>query len=306
VNGVLNDPSTHAKSAVMLSYLLMCPVIGVYNQSHTVEYKSLIGKAIGVVREGGKCLGDEKQFNGLFSDSAADIVRSGKSMESALARNPAQVTLFQLLRRPEHRRTEVFAHSEGNLILSNVLQAIAAVDGPSAIAGRVVHSFGSPVWTWPPGIIKREYGFTFDWVTWVHFMPSLSISKIGRPSGYLNPFTHGFEHYLHNDPEFQTNRFRFGSAWITLNMDEEGLADALVAMGTNIYRVCDVMHHLANHCFTDSDDVALLYVERIQKRPDIYRALAHHRELVELLIQVMAEGWTSAREQRAIDWLKTL
>ena len=110
-----------------------------------------------------------------------------------LARNPAALAVFDLLRRPRWRRCDIFAHSQGNLILSNALQGIEAVDGRAAIAGRNVHSFGSPAVKWPKGLNHHEHGFTWDPVTWLAGIDaSLSISKVGMPKGSLNPITHSF------------------------------------------------------------------------------------------------------------------
>ena len=304
INGMANTGTDHAKSALALSLVQMCAVIGVYNQTS------------GAFRDFLQCVADKNQFNGPLSLSAANkvavgsVFRGGLPVETAraaLARNPAQVKLFDLLRRPENRLREIFAHSQGNLILSNALQAIAAVDGPESMSGRKVHTFGSPSVNWPAGITKLEHGFTWDPVTFLAgFDFSWSISKVGMPGGSLNPITHGFLEYLKRDPAFVVNRFRVGGLGVTFNMDESGLADALVAMGTNTRRVLSIFEYLNENHNSDADDVAVLYVERAKPAAATVAAIKADRPLVALLIRIMDEGWTSAEEKKAIEYLRTL
>ncbi len=304
INGMANSGDDHAQSALALSLVQLCTVIGVYNKSTSgwADFK--------------QCVGDKNQFQGPLSLSASNRVAIGSLFNGgmpeqaaidALSRNPCQVAVFRLLRRPENRRREIFAHSQGNLILSNALQAIAAVDGDQAVAGRVVNTFGSPTVNWPPGIRKYEHGFTFDPVNWLSgFDRTWSISKVGWPSGTHNPITHGFVWYLQEDPAFVVNRYRVGGWGMTFNMDEDGLADALAAMGPNTPRLLKIFEHLdANHN-SDADDVAVRYVARIRNRPDVAQAIGRNRPLRDRLIKVMDEGYTSPEERRAIDWLRGL
>lgn len=302
VNGMLNSGEDHAESALALSLVQMCPVVGVYN------------KSFGFWRDLGQCIADKNQFDG-FSISAKNKAKKAakkglvpeKVILDELGRNKAQVELFKLLRDPKYKACDLFAHSQGNLILSNVLQGIAAVDGEGAVAGRVVHTFGSPAVNWPAGLKKFEHGFTFDPVNWLSGIDlSFSISKVGMPKGALNPITHGFVHYMNNDPEFVVNRFRTGSFGMTINMDEAGLADALAAMGPNMPRVGRIFRHLYDKHNSDSDDVAVLYVEKIKRSPSTVQALGADGALVQLLVDILDEGWTSREEQEAISWLRGL
>src|SRR5262245_20632350 len=267
INGMLNKGTDHAESALALSWVQMCTVIGVYNQSVSgwVDFT--------------QCIGDKNQFNGPLSFSAQNkvmlgTVLGGKTAEQAarraLERNPAQVAVFDLLRRPEHHHREIFAHSQGNLILSNALQAIAAVDGAAALDGYMVHTFGSPTVNWPMGITKYEHAFTWDPVAFLAgFDTTWTISKVGMPSGSMNPITHAFLEYLKCDPAFFVNRFRWGGLGVTFNMDEDGLAKALAAMGTNMRRVKSIFEHLNKKHNSDADDVAVRYVKEIRKSPKI-------------------------------------
>ncbi|MCA9193264.1 MAG: hypothetical protein KDB03_15945 [Planctomycetales bacterium] len=308
INGMSNSPQDHMHSALALSELQMCPVIGVYNKSD-----SLIMDLI-------QCLGDKHQFDGILArdaskaldqilDARPSLTRE-EAMTQVLARNPASMSLFRVLRSPTNWRAPIFAHSQGNLILSNALSAILAVDGPQAVSGREVHSFGSPAIHWPRGIIHREYGFTFDPVTWLAgFDFSLSISKVGVPlNGDTRLVSHSFLSYKDNDPAFVINRFRWGGWGMTVSMDEDGLATALVKMGLNMPRIFAIFQRLNESHNSDADDVALLYVKKLRAAhaSHIFAAIKQHNQLLKLLIRVMEEGWTTTAEKDAIQYLKGL
>jgi hypothetical protein len=304
INGMRNSGEDHAKSALALSWVQMCTVVGVYNAT------------VSGWRDFEQCIGDKNQFNGLFAPSAQATVAIGtlpgqrtsaEAARFALDRNHAQVELFDLLRKPENHQREIFAHSQGNLILSNALQAIAAVDGHGAIAGYTVHTFGSPAVNWPRGLAKHEHGFTWDPITFLAgFDMTWSISKVGMPSDSLNPITHSFLEYLKRDPAFVVNRFRWGGLGVTFNMDEDGLALALAAMGTNMRRVRGIFEHLDKKHNSDADDVAVRYINLVKDSRPIIAALKADAPLVQLLIRTLDEGWTSAGEQKAIDFLRAI
>ncbi len=313
VNGMGNSPNDHRESALALSLLQMCPVIGVYNRS------------AGFFADLGQCIADKYQFDGPAArdpraalDRAMGIAKSRPGgaaatresvMIGVLERNPAAASLFRLLRKPEHRRTPIFAHSQGNLITSNTLSAIVAVDGSDAMIGRDVYTFGSPAMNWPAGVRTIECGFTWDPVTWLAgFDTSFTISKVGMPSGSLNPITHSFLEYLRHDPAFVVNRFRWGSLGVTVSMDEEGLARCLFEMGQNFERVRKIFDHLNRHHNSDADDVALEYVRLIRAAGDagpLATAVRRDPPLRDLLIKVMDEGWTSDDEKKAIAFLRS-
>ncbi|MEZ6062447.1 MAG: hypothetical protein R3C19_19050 [Planctomycetaceae bacterium] len=304
INGMKNSGQDHAASALALSLMQMCPVVGVYNRSS------------GVFRDLMQAFGDKDQFNGPTSLSASNRVAVGRIFRqatseqiilNALGRNPAQVSLFRLMRRPEHRSAEVFAHSQGCLILSNVLQAIAAVDGKSGIQGRVVHTFGSPAVRWPKGIRQLEHGFTFDPVNWLSGIDfSMNISKVGLAAGSFNPVSHGFLTYLENDPAFVVNRCRIGGLGVTFRMNEPALAECLLDMGSNLPRVRRIFEYLDAKHNSDADDVAELYIEGLKKNPSLAKTVAGDRELVRVLKKVLSEGWTTESEKKAIAWLDSL
>ena len=304
VNGMDNLGPKHTESALALSWIQMCTVIGVYNAS------------AGKWEDFKQCVGDKNQFDGPMSFSAQNKVAVGSLLRGwttveaarrALRRNPAQESLFDLLRMPAHRNCEIFAHSQGNLILSNALQAIAAVDGTAALAGYTVQTFGSPAVNWPAGIKKYDNGFTWDPVTFLAgFDKSWTISKVGMPSGSLNPVTHGFLEYIQRDPAFVVNRFRWGSLGVTFSLDEDGLAKSLAAMGTNTRRVKAIFEYLNKKHNSDADDVAEIYVGAVKASPATLAAIKADKPLVDLLVRILAEGWTTEGEKKAIAFLKAL
>lgn len=313
INGMDNSGAAHRDSAVALSNLQMCPVIGVYNKTDGWGWDFL------------QCIADKWQFNApmpgelsaaialyfKLAPESGDTRTRVEIMRALLSRNLAAVSMFDLLLRPDLKHAPIFAHSQGNLILSNALQAVAAAAGPSAIAGREVYSFGSPAHTWPAGITRKDHAFTFDAVGWLSLSFDLEVSKIGVPKGssWYWPFAHGFATYVDNDPEFFVNRHRWGGLGITLSLDEEALAADLLALGRNMPRVKAVFTWLDQNLPADSDDVALLYVQSIKNlhaSSGVRIALKACAGLIPLLIKCMATGWTGDDEQEAIDWLKSL
>lgn len=101
---------------------------------------------------------------------------------------------------------------------------------------------------------------------------------------------------------------RAGSGTLTLNMDEDGLAGALLKeVGTDMNRVLEVFSRLDEHHQTDVDDVAEIYTGLVRKQGGaVLEALRGKVPLIDLLIRSMDEGWTSAGEQACIEYLKSL
>jgi len=94
---------------------------------------------------------------------------------------------------------------------------------------------------------------------------------------------------------------------MTVSLDEDGLADALISMKGNLRRVYPVFERLEKHHNMDSDDVAVRYVQKLQLSPDrgvITTALRQHSQLKKLLTRVMEKGWTGADEKAAIKFLQ--
>jgi len=92
------------------------------------------------------------------------------------------------------------------------------------------------------------------------------------------------------------------------NTNEEGLAKALYERGgIDGNFVKSVFAVLAERYSSDSDDVALEYVKLVKVRGGSQRlALKLDKELRDLLIQLMDQGWTSGEESAAISYLRAL
>jgi len=306
INGMLNSGLNHQSSAWKLSYVQMCTVIGVYNKTDSFS------------KDLGQCIMDKGQFHGplldpyyLFASALKQHqeqnripVDRGDFMAGILSRNLAAVSLFDLLRSPLGRQKEIFAHSQGNLILSNVLTAISIVDGPAAIRGHRVHSFGSPALNWPEGISRKDHAFTFDPISWMDWNFNFKVAKVG---GIV---AHNFLAYMNNDPEFTVNRRRWGGLGITFSMDEEGLADDLISFGNNHPRIQAIFEYLDAHHNSDADDVAFQYVKRMRMQLGEGGAknmlTSMKSNLVPLLVKLMEEGITTDDEKKCIAYLKAL
>jgi hypothetical protein len=149
--------------------------------------------------------------------------------------------------------------------------------------------------------------FTWDPITFLAgFDSTWTISKVGMPSGSMNPITHAFVEYMNRDPAFVVNRFRLGGLGATFNMNEDGLAKSLAAMGTNTRRVLTIFEHLNKEHNSDADDVAVRYVDQVKKSSATIAALKTNRSLVALLVRILNEGWTRPEEKKAIAFLRAL
>lgn len=315
VNGMDNSPEDHRESAWKLSTLQGCPVTGVYN------------KTDGKLRDLGQCITDKIQFDfaavtgrkvftfsdwQMLVDLGLTVVRKKYPQVTRRAYvrgiidgNKAAAALYDLLHMPGYFLSSVpiVAHSQGNLITSNALTALALDKGMKAIEGRVVHSFGSPCRYWPDRIVHHNNLFTFDLVGFLDVRTDWSSSKVG------GVMAHSFLTYMQHDPEFVINRFRTGGWGMTFNLDEEALADALVEMGANAERLHAIFLRLDDAHHADADDVAGYYLRKLFKTgQDRYlRVMAKAKPaFIKLLIKVLDEGYTTDEEQSFINKLQKL
>lgn len=313
VNGMDNSPENHRVSADGLSTLQACPVLGCYNQSD------------GKLKDLWQCLRDKLKFSLVTGsqsqnfdewnkvvDAEYALVRRAQPaitkaayVSSGLSNNKATSVMFDVLRDPAWKAAPIFAHSQGNLITSNALTAVALVDGKQAIQGREIYSYGSPNLNWPPGIKHYNHAFTFDPVGWLDYRFSFSSIKVGFK------VAHGFDTYRQFDPEFVINRFRWGSFGLTANMDEAGLAQAMVDMGANPRRIEGIFERLLKRHNSDADDVALLYVQKMRNtgRSDQLKMMAmENKKVIQLMIECLTGGisWVTGEEKQAAEFLKGL
>jgi hypothetical protein len=304
VNGMDNTPEDHMEAAMAVSLMQGCPVIGVFNKSN------------GKWSDLGQCIADKAQLSqvqagvGLSFDNwmvaveamyqlarkTYPMLQKTDFVGALVEGNAATRSLYGLLAGDggvSRARTPIYCHSQGNLITSNALTAVAMALGGGALAGVEVNSFGSPCRFWPPNIKRHNHAFTLDPVSWLDLAADMSSAKIGHIAG------HAFKLYMLVDAEFVVNRFRFGGLSMTASMDEEGLAAFLVQVGGNAQRVRRIFEHLRNKHFTDSDDVALAYVQAAPMA--LLQSLKRADPgLIALLIGLLKAGWTADDEKAAI------
>ncbi len=313
VNGMNTSGALHAEHARALSLTQACPVLGIYNRTD------------GPVSDFVQSLRDKLTLITATAASFDDWARViDTNFDLAKRRNPALTKLdfvagiiggnrstlalyhyLAALTASQRQALRLYCHSQGNLIAANALTALALALGKAAIAGIEVHCFGSPCWSWPPGLRRTNYGFTFDYVMLMTLSVDLSNVSIGFS------VSHSFSQYRLHDAEFIVNRFRTGGFGATLHMDEEALADFCVALGGNLDRLRPIFERLKAAQWTDCDDVAEIYVRKMRTgRPDTLRQVARNdRSFVQLLLDCLTKGllnWTTASEKAEADFLKTL
>lgn len=308
VNGMLNSPEDHVASATGLSVLQCCPVIGIYNRTD------------GFWQDLGQCITDKAKLVGVQAEIGLSFQNWARAVDTMygeaktarpgltkrafvgemIASNRATHALYSLIvGAGGMARPAIFSHSQGNLVVSNALTAAALAAGPAAINGIEVSSFGSPCRYWPQGVKRTNYAFTFDPVSWLDLRTDLTSSKIGFVAA------HGFDVYLQHDAEFIVNRFRWGSFGMTASLDEVGLAAFMVRMGNNPRRLKAILERLYKAHWSDSDDVALLYVNSVSDG-DLRSLRYSDPSIIDLLIKSLETGWTTAREKAAIDRLRAV
>jgi hypothetical protein len=313
VNGMANTGANHKESALSLSLLQGCAVIGVYNKAGGFWAdlgQCLTDKGVLVGAQAGSFSGWSLAFDAAYV--AAKLLNSGLSkidfMETLVDGNKATASLYRFIAElsPQARGTlKIFCHSQGNLITSNALTAVALACGRDAIRDMEVNSFGSPCRYWPPGLDRTNNAFTFDPVSWLDYDIGFSSVKVGFTPGLVS---HGFNIYMNQDAEFVVNRFRWGSFRMTASMDEKGLATYLSKMGNNPRRLKKIFEWLDKHHNSDADDIAMHYSKIMRtKHTSVMKAIAQSdKSLITLLIKCMTEGVTFSDERTEINYLKTL
>ena len=316
VNGMQNSGAEHQANALALSLMSGAPVHGVYN------------KSTGFLSDVFQCVTDKLRLAGIQAESAGGQTDWYKTVErlyqSERQRRPGLVKddyVSELLGGNEATKglyallvgapdgllgAPIYCHSQGNLITSNALTGVMLARGPAAIAGIEVHSFGSPARWWPAGLKRQSYSFSFDLVAFLDLRGDWNSSSVGyRVSHGPNPFTHGFLYYAAHDPEFVINRFRIGGWGVTFNMDEKGLAKFCAGLGNNTDRLSRIFTRLEKHHYSDSDDVAVLYVERLTDQ-QLGALQSADAGFVRLLIRLLEDGFVAGDERRAITRLKAV
>jgi hypothetical protein len=144
--------------------------------------------------------------------------------------------------------------SQGNLIAVNALLGCVAMKDQASVAGRDVWSYGSPAFTWPSGIVRRDFANSWDPVS------LLSVPLGGRIT-YCAGWMHGFIKYLQCE-SLRINQYttRYG---LTLRRNNEALAYELVRMERNYRLVHKVVQKLNELDRRDAQEVCCYYVEAL-------------------------------------------
>jgi len=93
----------------------------------------------------------------------------------------------------------------------------------------------------------------------------------------------------------------------TVNMNEEGLAKAIIAdHPIQMDVVYDIFYRLDNHYSSDADDVAAIYIRLVKEKRGgaEEKALKRSKKLVTLLVNVLDEGYTTGREESLTRYLQ--
>lgn len=307
VNGMMNTGADHKKSAENLSLMLGCPVIGVYNKKAGLWsdlFQCLTDKAT-LTNVQTSNVSHNTNWIGFFEtvwqkqrEKRPALTKADFAYEMLVGNAAAQALLALLIGLPGGMLgTPIYCHSQGNLVTSNALSAVMLVRGAEAVRGLEVNSFGSPARGWPAGLNRVNNAYTFDPVSMLDLRADWTSSKVGFK------VAHGFDNYVNQDGEFTVNRFRTGGWGMTVNMDEKGLAKFCVALGTNTRRLRAIFDRLEKAHYTDSDDVAVAYVDLLNDQ-QIAALKTTDAAFVAQLVRLLKAGYTARDERRAIGRLE--
>lgn len=92
------------------------------------------------------------------------------------------------------------------------------------------------------------------------------------------------------------------------SVDEEAIASAILKeYAYEMDKVLDVFKELDWAYSTDADDVALIYIKKLQSSPtQVKLAFKQHKRLGSLLINIIETGWTGNDEIKAIAYVRHL
>lgn len=238
VNGMQGSPVKFRAQACAVAALSGGGVLGVYNGSGT---SFLLGdnkgqaeiagdKSGGILTDLVECLTDKLQSTDWDQVTTWFKRKRGvpqQQIESEMAQNLSRFnraagSLYALLLQPGFENARVVAHSQGNIITCNAVNALAATRGNKAISGMRIYAVASPVMFWSEagmfgeGVVST-HALANDLVAWlganVTDLPYLMLRRpVDRESESMkgtelseryawtaNPFqvlTHNFYAYL--------------------------------------------------------------------------------------------------------------
>lgn len=172
INGMQGNPEKHRMQALATSAVTGGSVWGIYNAGNTKGSQSMLADlqhcvnlkttsslrreiSVGIDRVIEKVTG----ANGVAEQNLREFLQKD---------DPASAALFDCLCLPRFRNARICAHSQGNIITSNALNALIALKGKTAVAEMRVYAFGSPVTFWSDAdSIVRKHEFSNDAITWL-------------------------------------------------------------------------------------------------------------------------------------------
>ena len=140
INGMMNSAADHARSARKLSEVQACPVLGIFNKSSGFDrdiVQCIKDKVTLVGPQAGNFPAWEKAVNDAYLSERAAQPNLGKKdyVATIVAGNKATLSLYHYVSSIDaetRRALKIFCHSQGNLITSNALTAVALALGPNA------------------------------------------------------------------------------------------------------------------------------------------------------------------------------
>lgn len=265
VNGIRTPGESHRDACMSLSLMHGARVLGVYNATAlggSVDLLEAIADKLTLAlgQAGGKLGIRAERAAVQLQMLASQLVGRKKislaaTVDQGLEGNKATQSLYRLLmhRAAEIRILPLHLHSQGNLIGSNALTAVAIARGTAAISGARVYSYGSPATFWPAGISKTEYAFDWDLIVGLSMDPFRRRQTLGyRPRdlsfNQLQPLTHGFAEYMAHDGGFIVQRFVNGASLSGNRIDGPGLAGYLRDhLSQQPHRIIGVLEHIRRY-----------------------------------------------------------
>lgn len=172
INGMQPTPEKHRMQALATSAVTGGPVWGIYNAGNTKGTTSMIDDLRHCV--------DLKTTSSLRRKVSAGIDRVLEAVTGANGvaeqnlreflqkEDPGSAALFDCFCSGSFDHARICAHSQGNIITCNALNAFVALKGKAAIANMRVYAFGSPVTFWSDtNDIVQKHEFSNDAVTWM-------------------------------------------------------------------------------------------------------------------------------------------
>ncbi|MEX0792667.1 MAG: hypothetical protein WD045_05995 [Pirellulaceae bacterium] len=162
VNGMGGHPAKFRAQACAVAAVTGGPVTGVYNHG-----ENLLADFI-------QCITD-KWWSADFLDLEGDQQTIERNAYRKLHKsNKAAGSLFKVLLRPEYKNARIVAHSQGNIITANAVNALAKVRGKKAISDLRIHAVASPVLNWSEAgslgqKIVTSHVFGNDFIAWLGF-----------------------------------------------------------------------------------------------------------------------------------------